>query len=57
MGLIVEDNPLTRVLFGLSKERKLTGFHLLHGLDVAIPPVVAGKTAAESCPAGLSRIS
>ncbi|MDK1039655.1 MAG: hypothetical protein QGD91_12220 [Actinomycetota bacterium] len=43
MGLIVEEDPLSRVLFGLSKERNLTGFHLLGVLDAAIPPVVTGK--------------
>ncbi|MDK1026746.1 MAG: hypothetical protein QGM49_05380 [Actinomycetota bacterium] len=47
MGLIVEEDPLSRVLFGLSKERNLTGFPLLGGLDAAIPPVVTGKTAAD----------
>ena len=57
MGLIVEEDPLSRVLFGLSKKENLTGFHLLGGLDAAIPPVVTGKTASESCPAGLSRFS
>jgi hypothetical protein len=57
MGLIVEEDPLSRVLFGLSNKENLTGFHLLHGLDVALPPVVTGKTTAENSSVGMPGIS
>lgn len=55
MGLIVEEDPLSRVLFGLSKKKNLDTFHLLGGLDAAIPPVVTGKTASESSSASMPK--
>ena len=57
IGLIVRDNPFNRVFVTLSKEGNLAGFHLLHGLDVAIPRVVTEKTASESCSASTPKIS
>jgi hypothetical protein len=55
MGLIVEEDPFTRVLFGLSRKENLTGFHLLGGRDAALPPVVTEKTTAESSSASMPK--
>jgi hypothetical protein len=43
MGLIVEEDPVNRMPFTLSKEGILPEFHSLDDGDLAFGPVVTGK--------------
>jgi len=43
IGLIVEEDPVNRVLFDLSKERILPDLHSIDDGDLAFGPVMAGE--------------